>query len=127
MYKIEEGTLEVVNSEGFYSISQETLAFVLSSDRLRIDELKLIEAYCDWARQKAESDDEIDIEVHMQHNYLWIKANRNGISANQGQELTDQSFESLVDSNLLLNGSTDWAGTHNPVNFAQHNAQPDSY
>ena len=56
MNKIEEDTLQVVNSEGFYSISKKTLALVLSSDKLKIDELKLFEACFDWARQRADSD-----------------------------------------------------------------------
>ena len=49
---IEENTEEAISSEDFMTISRETLAKILDSEKLRIAELNLFERSYEWARCK---------------------------------------------------------------------------
>ena len=50
---IEDYTLEAFHSSAFMDISQDTLAFVLESDHLDIDELELFKLCCKWGEPKS--------------------------------------------------------------------------
>ena len=50
MEKIEEQTEEALSTDNFLSVSKDTVSVILDSDKLSMDELKLFERSCDWAR-----------------------------------------------------------------------------